>query len=211
MPKNLVIVGGGEHAQVVAEAAQSHPDLWMVKGFVDRDSAARIRNLPQLPHLGSDDALRDLPSGEQWWAVLGIGALTRPSLRSEVVSSLIGCEIHWASIVHAAAYISPAATLRDGSVVMAGAIVNPNAILGTHCVVNTGAIVEHDVHIGDFSLISPGVVIGGGAVVEEDCLIGLGATVRDHVRIGRNATVGMGAVVVKDVAPGATVIGIPAR
>jgi sugar O-acyltransferase (sialic acid O-acetyltransferase NeuD family) len=211
VPKNLVIVGGGEHAQVVAEAAQSRPDLWTLKGFVDCDPSARIRNLPQLRHLGSDDALGQLPQGEEWWAVLGIGGLTRPSARRQVVNSLIGCDIHWASISHAAAYVSPAATVQEGSVIMAGAIVNPNAMLGEHCVVNTGAIVEHDVRIGNFALVSPGVVIGGGAMVEDDCLIGLGAKIRDHVRIGHGATVGMGAVVVKDVQPGAIVTGIPAR
>jgi acetyltransferase EpsM len=167
--------------------------------------------MPHLPHLGSDEALRYLPAAEEWWVVLGIGALTRPSLRSEIVSSLIGCEIRWAIISHSAAYVSPTATQREGSVVMAGAIVNPNATLGAHCVVNTGALIEHDVQVGDYTLVSPGVVIGGGTIVEENCLIGLGAKVRDHVRIGRGATVGMGAVVVKNVEPGATVMGVPAR
>lgn len=211
MPKNLVIVGGGEHAQVVAEAAQSRPELWRLKGFVDCDPSARIRNIPELPHLGSDEALGHLPADEEWWAVLGIGGLTRPSLRSQIVNSLIGCEIRWASISHSAAYISPTATQREGSVVMAGAILNANATLGAHCLVNTGAVIEHDVQIGDFTLVSPGVVIGGGTAVEEHCLIGLGANIRDHVRIGRGATVGMGAVVVKDVEPGARVMGVPAR
>lgn len=48
-------------------------------------------------------------------------------------------------------------------------------------------------------------------VVEHGASIGSGATILGGVRIGREATVGAGAVVTKDVAPGATVVGNPAR
>jgi UDP-2-acetamido-3-amino-2,3-dideoxy-glucuronate N-acetyltransferase len=48
-------------------------------------------------------------------------------------------------------------------------------------------------------------------VVGRGASIGSGVTVLGGVRIGAGATVGAGAVVVKDVAPGATVVGNPAR
>ena len=47
--------------------------------------------------------------------------------------------------------------------------------------------------------------------VEAGASIGGGATVLPGVRIGAGATVGAGAVVTKDVPPGATVLGTPAR
>jgi acetyltransferase-like isoleucine patch superfamily enzyme len=48
-------------------------------------------------------------------------------------------------------------------------------------------------------------------VVERGATIGSGATILGGVRIGAGATVGAGAVVTADVAPGATVAGVPAR
>ncbi|MGC1166903.1 MAG: DapH/DapD/GlmU-related protein [Solirubrobacterales bacterium] len=48
-------------------------------------------------------------------------------------------------------------------------------------------------------------------VVERGATIGSGATILGGVRIGAGATVGAGAVVTKDVAPGTTVVGNPAR
>lgn len=47
--------------------------------------------------------------------------------------------------------------------------------------------------------------------VEDDASIGSGATILCGVRIGKGATVGAGAVVTRDVPPGATVVGNPAR
>lgn len=48
-------------------------------------------------------------------------------------------------------------------------------------------------------------------VVEDDVSIGSGATILAGVRLGREALIGAGAVVTKDVAPGAVVVGNPAR
>jgi UDP-2-acetamido-3-amino-2,3-dideoxy-glucuronate N-acetyltransferase len=48
-------------------------------------------------------------------------------------------------------------------------------------------------------------------VVERGATIGSGATILGGVRIGAGAIVGAGAVVTRDVAPGATVAGNPAR
>jgi hypothetical protein len=47
--------------------------------------------------------------------------------------------------------------------------------------------------------------------VEDDASIGSGATILCGIRIGKGATVGAGAVVTRDVPPGATVVGNPAR
>ena len=48
-------------------------------------------------------------------------------------------------------------------------------------------------------------------IVEKGASIGSGATILGGVRIGREATIGAGAVVTKDVEPGETVVGNPAR
>jgi len=48
-------------------------------------------------------------------------------------------------------------------------------------------------------------------VVERGASIGSGAVILGGVRVGSGALVGAGAVVVRDVAPGTTVAGVPAR
>lgn len=209
----LVVVGGGEHARVVVDAARSRPDRWRVLGFSDADPSARLARLePDLEAIGDDEALRAWlaqRTDDRPLLVLGVGGGTRPDDRRAVVDRLGGAD--WATIVHAAATVSPAAGLEPGVVVGAGAIVQTGASIGMHAIVNTGAIVEHDVRVGAWSHVGPGAAIGGGTRIGEGVFVGLGARIRDHVTVGDRAAIGMGAVVVADVAPGERVLGVPAR
>ena len=73
------------------------------------------------------------------------------------------------------------------------------------------------VEIGEGVTIGPFVTIGlragdvRGPTIERDVSIGAGAKLIGPVRVGAGASIGANAVVVDDVAPGATVVGAPAR
>lgn len=213
-PRPLVIVGGGEHARVVIEAARTRPDDWIVVGVVDPGPASRTRELLGVEHIGTDadfaDRLDRMEADLRPWCVLGFAGSDGGAGRSDAVRRY-GSAARWATIVHDRAWISPSASVGEGSVVLAGAIVNTGALVGRHAIVNTRAVVEHDVVLGNHVHVGPGAVVGGGARVGEGAVVGLGALVRDHVHVGPGATVGMGAVVVADVPSGTVVAGSPAR
>src|SRR6185437_1651752 len=83
--------------------------------------------------------------------------------------------------------------------------------LGSHTLLNPGCIVSHDCRIGDFASLGPGVLLAGRVSVGEGAQLGIGVVVSPRCSIGAWATVGAGAVVVRDVQPGVTVVGVPAR
>ena len=80
-----------------------------------------------------------------------------------------------------------------------------------------GIVVHRDAKIGRYCLIAQQVTLGGrsgqpGAPVIGDFVrIGAGARILGNVKVGDFATIGANAVVLTDVAPGAVVVGIPAR
>jgi serine O-acetyltransferase len=84
-------------------------------------------------------------------------------------------------------------------------------------IVHGQVVLDGMVEIGPGVAIFPWVTIGlraghyRGATVEANASIGTGAKVIGEVTIGAGAQVGANAVVVRDVAPGATVVGAPAR
>lgn len=207
----LVVIGGGEHARVLIEAARSRPDLWEVRGFIDLRANPETESRLGIPRLGSDEEGLALAAGGGLQFVLGLAGLGSRHARSAVVKAYDEAGARWATVVHARAWISPTAQLAEGVFVSAGAALNSGARVERHAVINTGAIIEHDVLVEEFAQVSPAAAIGGGARVGREAYVGLGACVRDHLEIGENATVGMGAVVVASVPRGVVVVGNPAR
>lgn len=103
-----------------------------------------------------------------------------------------------------------------------GAILSPfvtltsNIRIGRQFHANIYSYVAHDCVIGEFVTFAPGVKCNGNILIEDHAYIGTGAIIKQGkpgqpLVIGRGAVVGMGAVVTKDVAPGATVVGNPAK
>ena len=192
---DLILIGGGEHARVVAEAASANG--LVIRGCIARDAPVGFT------WLGDDDALNHIDWNTAG-AILGVG---RISVRQRLAAAPVRA---WTTVVHPRAWVSPSALLGQGVFVGAGSVINANARISDHAIINSGAIVEHDVVVGALSHVAPGAVIGGGTVIGTGVFIGLGARLRDHIRLGNGCTVAMGAVVIRDVDAHLTVKGHPA-
>ncbi len=109
------------------------------------------------------------------------------------------------------AVVSRSARIGAGAVLMPGAVVNAGASIGDGAIVNTNAAVDSDVSVGAFAHVAVGASLAGSVTVGDGALIGVGASVTPGRTIGTWSTVGAGSAVVRDVAPGATVAGVPAK
>ena len=107
-----------------------------------------------------------------------------------------------------------------------GAVVGQRCKISSHSFVCEGVTLEDDVFIGHGVVFindpRPRATIHGRPQTEADwtvvrthvgrgASIGSGAAIMCGLTIGEDAMIGAGAVVTRDVAPGATVAGVPAR
>lgn len=115
------------------------------------------------------------------------------------------------TFAHPTAYIEPNAFIGIGTQIMAGAYVGVEAHLGMQCIINTKSSVDHEDLIADGVELSPGATLCGAVKIEINGWVCAGALILPRLRIGADAIVGAGSVVTRDVGPGITVVGVPAR
>ena len=104
---------------------------------------------------------------------------------------------------------------------LTGIEIHPGATIGRRFFIDhgMGVVIGETAEIGDDVTLYQGVTLGGTSWKEgkrhptlgNGAVVGAGAKVLGPISIGENAKVGSNAVVVKDVPPGATAVGIPAR
>ena len=114
------------------------------------------------------------------------------------------------------AEVLDAVDLGPGAVLCGHTTITSNVRIGRGFHLNLYSYVAHDCVIGDYVTLAPNVACNGNIIIEDGAYIGTGAVLRQGQQrkplvIGAEAIVGMGAVVTKDVAPGTTVVGNPAK
>lgn len=140
-------------------------------------------------------------------ALLGMGD---PLTRSRVMTRL-SSKLHFPAIRHPFAELSESSTIGQGTILTSGSVVTCDVALGDGVLLNLNATVGHDATVGSFTCVNPGAHISGSVTIGERCLIGAGAIILEGINVGSDARIGAGAVVTRDVAPGTTVVGVPAK
>lgn len=115
----------------------------------------------------------------------------------------------------------PARVLSNIARLFTGIEIHPGATIGRRLFIDhgMGVVIGETASIGDDCTLYHGVTLGGTSwqkgkrhpTLGNDVVVGAGAKVLGPIEIGDGARIGSNAVVVKPVAPGKTVVGVPAR
>jgi serine O-acetyltransferase len=115
----------------------------------------------------------------------------------------------------------PARVLSWSARVATNVDIHPGACIGMRLFIDHGAgvVIGETAEIGDDVTLYHGVTLGGTSwkpgkrhpTVSSGVLVGAGAKILGPITVGANARVGANSVVMQDVPPGMTVVGIPGR
>ncbi|MGD2108584.1 MAG: acetyltransferase [Phycisphaerae bacterium] len=203
-----IILGCGGHGRVVLDI-MVNAGLYDVVGFVDSNRDLAGRRVDGVPVLGTPDELPRIRDDHH--ISCGVVAVGDNGARRALADQLESLGFTLANAIHPSAHLARNVTLGRNIVIAAGVLVCAHCQIGDSVILNTGCIVDHESLIGTATHVCPGARLAGRVTVESGAFIGIGATIIQCLRVGFEATVGAGAVVISDVAPMSTVVGIPAR
>jgi serine O-acetyltransferase len=150
-----------------------------------------------------------------------------PAARSaiEVVLCYPGFHVlrfyHLAHALWKIGYVVPARMLSNLGKLFTGIEIHPGAEIGRNLFIDHGAgvVIGETAIIGDEVTLYHGVTLGGTSLshgkrhptLGNGVIVGAGAKVLGPIKVGDGARIGANAVVLADVPPGVTMVGIPAR
>lgn len=205
MFNHLIVISAGGFGRAIAGLARSDVacgKAWDVKGFLDNRPG--LKTPSDLPVLG-DPMTYEIVPGDIFLCALG-----EPASRRKYAAPLLARGANFIKL-QTDMHMGERAHISRGCIFERSVTVGPDAHLGEFVTILSTSIIGYDVHIGDYCQIGSFVFVGGGARIGNDVVIHTHATVLPGVQVGDGAVIGAGSVVIRDVPPGVTMLGNPAK
>lgn len=202
MPKDIIIIGAGGHAKVIADIIYKYGDNLI--GFLDDNLSLQGKKI----YLDKKviGTTKDIENYNKNYFVIGIG---NNSIRKKINNEN---NLKLYTAIHPSAIIAQDVKIGTGSVIMAGVVINPGTVIGKNCIINTCSSLDHDNLLEDYVHISPGAHLAGTVSVKEKTWIGAGSTIINNITINQNNIIGAGSVVIKNIEEeNGTYVGVPVR
>lgn len=198
MHRQVIIVGAGGHAKVVADIVRLSGSE--IAGFLDDRDPAELSDYNVLGKISDIMSFSDTCE-----FIPGIG---NNKIRQRIMETY---PVHWCSAIHPTAVLSDSVTVQGGTVIMANAVINSGSMIGRGVIINTAATVDHDNILHDYVHLSPGVHLAGTVEIGCRSWVGIGGIVINNVMICADCTIGAGSVVLKDIEQAGVYVGVPAH
>lgn len=208
--KDLVIIGASGFAREVAwlvERINEENPTWNILGFVDANVELHNTAINGYPVLGGDEVL------EAYSDKYVVCAIAAPCIRKRIIRYIKEQipDMKFATLIDPSVVMSKWTSIGEGSIVCAHAILSVNVRIGSHVIIDWNSTIGHDAVIGDYMTIYPSASISGCTTIDCCTEFGTGSQIIQGKKAGEYAVVGAGAVVVRDIPPACTAVGVPAR
>lgn len=199
--KKIILIGAGGHSKSVADSINKTE--YNLCGFIDENKQGSHLGLPIL-----GNRIENIPNYKEYKYFVSIGDVGYRKIWFDRIKEM-GLES--LNIVDSSAIVSASAKIGIGNFIGKMVVINADAEIGDNNVINTKALVEHECKIGDHNHLSTNSVINGNVIVEDSVFIGSSSVCNGQLTIGKGAIIGSGSVIIEDVSPRVTVVGVPAK
>lgn len=206
--KNLIIIGAGGYGREMYNTAplfRGYGEEFVVKGYIDdtEDPLGRFSGYP--PVIGRIVDYQPQPGDVFTCAIADIeGRKKCTRLIEERGGEFI-------TLISKLAGVGMNSTIGRGCVIHGTTRISCDCKIAEHVHFQGTCIVGHDAIVHPWCFFHVGCFLGGAVQVGEGAHLYTYSIIHPHKKVGAYATVGAGAFVIRNVPPGKTVYGNPAK
>ena len=202
--KDLIIIGAGgfgKEALVIAQEMNKNNPQWNILGFLDDTKPINTEIFRGFRTIGT---IKDWePSNNQYFSI----GISNPQAKETIYNLFKNKGAQFATLVLPTAFI-PTETILGECCLIGHAWFGVDVILG-NCVTVMSSMID-EATIGDFATTT-GFSNIAGAILGKRVFVGSQAVILNGKTIGDDAKIGAGSIVIRNVKPGTTVFGNPAK
>lgn len=197
------VLGGGNGAIQLREAALTNSRLALVGVFDDSQNSLKMLGVPTLGGLKSEDILSAFTQGVIDGVAIAISS--RMDLRKKWSEFAKENNIPLISVIHSGAFISQSASIAEGALIMDSARVGAFSTIEENVFLSAFVDVEHHCTVGANTTFGPGVFLSGGVNVGNEVVFGTQIAVEPSVSIGNSSVISSGSVITQNIPEGSIV------
>lgn len=199
--KKVIFVGAGEYAESVFDSlSKKEYDLI---GFVDCTKTGSHMGRPILA-----GRVEQIPNFREYAYFISIGE-SEPRKRLFEEVTMLGLET--INVIDRSAIVANSVSIGTGNFIGKMAVVNIGSSIGDNNMINSKALIEHHCTIKNHTRIATATTMNGDVIVEDGVYLGSMACCIGQQRLGEFSIIGAGAVVLGDIEPYCTAVGVPAK
>lgn len=196
MKPEIILVGGGGHCKSCIDVIEQR-NTFRIAGIIDCPEKLHDKLLGY-DVIGSDADLLNMTKKFKHFLIT-IGQISTPQKRRDLFDRIKRHGAKFPVIISPTAYVSPHATIGEGTIVMHQACINAGASIGANCIINSQALIEHDAVVADHCHISTGSILNGNVTIRTGTFLGSGSVCRENIRIGENSFIKLHSQISKNV------------
>lgn len=195
----------GRQVYLFAKNCKGYGVDYTIKGFLDDNLHAMDGYEDYPPVLGTIGGYQ-IQANDIFFNSIGDVAA-----KKKCITTILDKGGEFITLIHHTAGISEGTKIGRGCMISARAGIGTETEIGDFCLIQDNAIIGHDVHVGKFCRIDCNVVLIAGVRLDDGVCVHTSSVVNHKVHIGENAMVGALSFVIRNVKPGTTVQGNPAK
>lgn len=206
--KQLIIIGAGGMGRCtycIAEQSLGFGEDFQIKGFLDDNIQALDGFNGYKPVLSTIAEYKVEPDDV---FVCSIGEV---QTKLKICEELKAKGATFYTLIHKDASIGKNTKIGQGTIIDEGVHIDPDVTIGTDCLIQAQAIIGHDSQIGNYARVDTLCSLVGGTIVKDRATIYTHSMISHNVTVGEDAVVGACSFVIKNVKPGVSVFGVPAK